>query len=153
MSGPGGVTISGNVGALSADVSGPGDLDARALKVGKAVIKDHGPGSVSLSTVSDTLDAEMHGSGELRATMAGKRLSLQMSGPGDAHIDGSVEQVTAQLSGSGSLEARQLVAAHADIQVHGPGSAAVNVNAGGKRAADKSAMLMVDRRGTHHVSE
>jgi hypothetical protein len=76
-----------------------------------------------------------------------------MSGPADAHIDGTVDQVTAELSGSGSLEARQLVAAHADIQVHGPGTAAVNVNAGGKRVADKSSMLVVDRRGTRHVSE
>jgi hypothetical protein len=145
--------MSGSVGVLSVDVSGSGDLEARGLKVGKAVVKDHGPGGVSLSTVSDTLDAELHGSGELKASMAGKRLSLHMSGPADAHIDGTVDQVTAELSGSGSLEARQLVAAHADIQVHGPGTAAVNVNAGGKRVADKSSMLVVDRRGTHHVSE
>jgi hypothetical protein len=134
-------------------VSGSGDLDAAQLKVRKAMVKGRGPGEIRLATVTDTLDAKLHSSGELSATMAGKRLQLQMSGPADAHIDGTVDQVNAQLSGAGSLEARRLAAAHADIQVRGPGSAAVNLTGGGKRLADRSSMLLVDRRGTHHITE
>jgi hypothetical protein len=152
LSGPGNAEIAGSVADLSAEVSGSGDLDAGRLKVGKAMVKSRGPGEIRLATVSDTLDAELRSSGELSATMAGKRLLLQMSGPADAHIDGTVAQVNAQLSGSGSLEARRLVATHADIKVSGPGSAAVNLVGDAKRSADRTSTLVVDRRGTHHGS-
>jgi hypothetical protein len=90
---------------------------------------------------------DIGGSGDLTASLSGKRLRLRMSGPGDARIDGTVAQVDAQITGSGSLEGRSLVAAHADIAVHGPGTAAVNVTGNGRAGAQ--AALLVDRDGSH----
>jgi hypothetical protein len=153
LGGPGNAELSGSVADLSAEVNGSGDLDGARLKVAKAMVKGRGPGEIKLATVSDTLDADLRGPGELSATMAGKRLLLQMSGPADAHIDGTVGQLNAQLSGSGSLEARHLVATHADVQVHGSGTATVNVTNGEKRVAGRTPMLLVDRRGTRHITE
>jgi hypothetical protein len=85
--------------------------------------------------------------------MAGKRLLLRMSGPGGATIDGTVEQVSAQLSGSGSLEGRQLQAARAEIDVRGPGSAAVNVEPkADKRAARAGSQLLVVERNSRRYT-
>ena len=50
---------------LKADLTGSGDIDASELKVGKAMLKSHGPGGVELAHVSDSLDAELRGSGSL----------------------------------------------------------------------------------------
>jgi hypothetical protein len=75
-----------------------------------------------------------------------------MNGPGNARIDGTVAQVDAQIAGSGSLEGRGLVAAHADIAVHGPGTAAVNVSGNGRagaQVAGRGQLLLVDRSGPH----
>jgi len=61
-----------------------------------------------------------------------------------------VAQVDAQIAGSGSLEGRGLTAAHADIAVHGPGSAAVNVTGqerAGARVENRARLLLVDRSG------
>jgi hypothetical protein len=137
-------------------MSGSGDLKADAFKVGKATVTMRGPGSAGLSTVSDSLDAELHGSGGLNAAMAGHRLTLRMSGPGDATISGTVDTVSAQLSGPGDLKGRNLVAGQADIHVSGPGSAKVHVmhpaaqqQASGQRAA----LLLVEREGQRQVQD
>lgn len=154
MNGPGNVALAGTAGELAVETGGSGDLDAGGLKAGKATVRSHGPGGVTLATVGDTLDAELHGSGGLAASLAGKRLLLRMSGPGDARIEGNVAQVDAQISGSGSLDGRGLTASHADIVVHGPGSASVNVvdKAGGRadaKTVGRGQLLLVDRSGSH----
>jgi hypothetical protein len=115
-------------------------------------VRSHGPGGVTLAGVTDTLDAELQGSGGLTASLAATRLLLRMNGPGDARIDGTVARVDAQIAGSGSLEGRGLVAAHADIAVHGPGTAAVNVTGQERadaRATNRGRLLLVDRSGPH----
>jgi hypothetical protein len=150
--GPGNACIAGNVRTFDGEVSGSGDLDAAGLKAGKATVRAHGPGGVTLATVGDTLDAELSGSGGLTANLAAKRLRLRMNGPGDARIAGTVAQVDAQLAGSGSLDGHGLTAGHADIVVHGPGTASVNVN--GKDGLDaktvgRGQLLLVDRSGSH----
>jgi hypothetical protein len=63
-----------------------------------------------------------------------------------------VAQVDAQIAGSGSLDGHGLTAGHADIVVHGPGTASVNVN--GKDRLDaktvgRGQLLLVDRSGSH----
>ena len=152
MHGPGNITLSGSTGDLNVEISGSGDLDAGGLKTARATVRSHGPGDVTLAGVTDTLDAELQGSGDLTASLSARRLLLRMNGPGDARIDGTVAQVDAQIAGSGSLEGHGLVAAHADIAVHGPGTAAVNVT-GNDRADTKRGsrgqLLLVDRRGSH----
>jgi hypothetical protein len=75
-----------------------------------------------------------------------------MNGPGDARIDGTVAQADVQIAGSGSLVGRNLTAGHADIVVHGPGTASVNVT--GKDRLDaktvaRGQLLLVDRSGSH----
>ena len=152
MHGPGNVTLSGSAGDLNVETSGSGDFDGGGLKMVRATVRGHGPGGVTLAGVTDTLDAELQGSGDLTASMAGKRLLLRLDGPGDARIIGTVAQVDAQIAGSGSLEGRGLTAAHADIVVHGPGTAAVNVT--GQERADarlknRAQLLLVDRSGPH----
>jgi hypothetical protein len=152
MNGPGNVALAGTAGELSVEIGGSGDLDAGGLKAGKATVRGRGPGGVTLATVGDTLDAELSGSGGLTASLAGKRLLLRMNGPGDARIDGTVAQVDAQIAGSGSLDGRGLTAVHADIVVHGPGTASVNVNNQGRADAKTVArgqLLLVDRSGSH----
>jgi hypothetical protein len=156
MNGPGNVALAGTVDDLTVDIGGSGDLDAGGLKTGKATVHGHGPGGVTLANVGDTLDAELSGSGGLTASVSGRRLLLRMSGPGDVRIDGNVAQVDAQLAGSGSLDGRGLTAGHADIAVHGPGTASVNVvdTAGGSARANaktvaRGQLLLVDRSGSH----
>jgi hypothetical protein len=154
MNGPGNVALAGTAGELSVEIGGSGDLDAGSLKAGKVTVRSRGPGGVTLATVGDMLDAELHGSGGLSASLAGKRLLLRMNGPGDARIDGTVAQVDAQISGSGSLDGRGLTANHADIVVHGPGTASVNVvdKAAGRADAKtvvRGQLLLVDRSGSH----
>jgi len=149
---PGNVALAGTVGDLTVEIGGSGDLDAAQLRTNKATVRGHGPGGVTLAQVSDTLDADLHGSGGIDAHLAARRLLLRMSGPGDAHIDGTVAQVDAQLSGSGSLDGRGLTATHADIVVHGPGTASVNVDDRGRTAAKtvgRGQLLLVDRSGPH----
>jgi hypothetical protein len=144
--------LSGSAGDLNVESSGSGDFDGGGLKTTRATVRGHGPGGVTLAGVTDTLDAELQGSGDLTASMTGKRLLLRLNGPGDARIDGTVAQVDAQIAGSGSLEGRGLTAARADIAVHGPGTAAVNVT-GNDRADTKRGsrgqLLLVDRSGPH----
>jgi hypothetical protein len=156
MNGPGNVALAGTVGDLTVDIGGSGDLDAGGLKAGKATVHGHGPGGVTLANVGDTLDAELSGSGGLTASVSGRRLLLRMNGPGDVRIDGNVAQVDAQLAGSGSLDGRKLTAGHADIAVHGPGTASVNVvdTGGGSGHANaktvgRGQLLLVDRSGSH----
>jgi hypothetical protein len=75
-----------------------------------------------------------------------------MRGPGDVRIDGNVAQVDARIAGSGSLDGRGLTAGHADIVVHGPGTASVHVAGPGRADAqtvDRGQLLFVDRRGSH----
>jgi hypothetical protein len=142
--GPGNACITGTVRTFDGEVDGSGDLDAANLKAGKATVRGRGPGAITLATVGDTLDAELSGSGDLTANLAAKRLLLRMNGPGDARIAGTVAQVDAQIAGSGGLDGHGLTAGHADIVVHGPGTASVNVN--GK---DRGQLLLVDRSGSH----
>ena len=152
MHGPGNVTLSGSAGDLSVEISGSGDFDAGGLKTARATVRSHGPGNVTLAGVTDTLDAELQGSGDLTASLSGQRLLLRMNGPGDARIDGTVAQVDAQIAGSGSLEGRGLTAARADIAVHGPGTAAVNVTGNARADApteNRGQLLLVDRSGRH----
>jgi len=152
MHGPGNVTLSGSAGDLDMETSGSGDFDGGGLKTARATVRGHGPGGVTLAGVTDTLDAELQGSGDLTASMAGKRLLLRLNGPGDARIIGTVAQVDAQIAGSGSLEGRGLTAARADIAVHGPGTAAVNLTGqerAGARATNRGQLLLVDRSGPH----
>jgi hypothetical protein len=137
---------------LDVQASGSGDLEAGRLNARKAMVRSDGPGDVVLATVSDTLDAEMHGSGGLTAAIAGKRLQLKLAGPGGARIEGSVDQVNAQVSGSGSLAGHRLTAGHADLEVHGPGNAVVNLAQGGKQAG-RADLLVVDRSGSHRRAE
>lgn len=153
LSGPGSVTLQGEAGELNAEVTGSDDLHAKSLKVANAVIRSHGPGGTELSTVSDTLDAELHSSGGLDASMAGKRLLLEMHGPADASISGTVDMVRARLSGSGSLGARRLVAGRADVHVDGPGSAEVYVLPQGAAAGAHASLLTVERNSTRQVME
>lgn len=56
-----------------------------------------------------------------------------MNGPGQVTLAGKTDKLDAQLSGSGELHARQLWAGQAEVVVHDPGSAMVNV-----KTADKS---------------
>ncbi|WP_075795147.1 GIN domain-containing protein [Massilia putida] len=152
MRGPGDIKLSGTSRELDLEMSGSGDLDAAGLRADKATVRGRGPGGVTLATVGDTLDAELSGSGGLTANLAAKRLLLRMHGPGDAHIDGTVAQVDAQLAGSGSLDGRGLTAGHADIAVHGPGTASVNVNGNERpdaKTAGRGQLLLVDRSGSH----
>lgn len=149
MSGPGEAALIGSADDFTVEISGSGELDAGRLAVRKAGVRDSGPGSVTLATVADTLDAELHGSGDLTAKLAGQRLRLRMDGPGDAQLDGSVAQVDAQLSGSGDLDARRLTAGHADVTVHGPGSASLRVKEGNGPAQ----LLVVDRSGTRRTAD
>jgi hypothetical protein len=150
MSGPGNVDLAGSSATLHAELSGSGDLDASHLAVINATVRTRGPGEAELSTVTGTLDAELHGSGGLAAALAGKRLVLKMNGPADADISGTVDGINAQLSGSGSLNARSLVAGHADVVVSGPGTAVVNLRS---KPATRGAMpyqprlVTIDRKG------
>ena len=77
---------------------------------------------------------------------------LRMDGPGDARIDGSVDQLSARINGSGSLAGRRLNVGQSDIQVRGPGSAAVNLAGTDKRNAERG-QLLVDRSGTHRSAD
>jgi hypothetical protein len=153
MNGPGNVALAGAAADLTVELAGSGDLDAANLKAVKATVRGRGPGGVTLAHVSDTLDAALSGSGDLTAGMSGKRLLLRMNGPGGARIDGSVAQVDAQIAGSGSLDGHGLTATHADIVVHGPGTASVNVVDRNDRADTKTVargqLLLVDRSGSH----
>jgi hypothetical protein len=149
MHGPGDITLSGSAGDLNVEISGSGNFDAGGLKTVRATVRNHGPGDVTLAGVTDTLDAELQGSGGLTANLSARRLLLRMNGPGDARIDGTVAQVDAQIAGSGSLEGRGLVAGHADIAVHGPGTAAVHVTGADARATNRAQLLLVDRSGSH----
>jgi hypothetical protein len=130
---------------LSAEVSGPGDLDAKTLQVGRAVARSRGPGNIHLNKVSDTLEAEVGGPGDLTATADCKSVRLNMHGPGEVKLDGKTATLTAQLSGSGNLNAKQLWAGQADVIVRGSGNAVVNVNG---KAAEQSRLVTYERTGT-----
>lgn len=154
LSGPGGMNLSGSSETLSADVSGSGDLDAKHLKVAKAIARSKGPGNIYLSKVSDSLDADVRGSGDLEAEPECKDVKVTMSGPGGVQLRGWTSNLNAQVTGSGSLDARDMLAKQAEVNVRGPGNATVNVE--GKVAAqgqqlisDKQRVVTVDRRGAH----
>ena len=76
-----------------------------------------------------------------------------MSGPGGVQLRGWTSSLNAQLSGSGSLDARDMLTANADVQVRGPGNVVVNVKGkvdaqGHKIVTDKERVVWIDRRGT-----
>ena len=136
---------------LKADLTGSGDIDASELKVGKAMLKSHGPGAVELAHVSDSLEAELRGSGSLKAAIEGKRLTFTSDGPGGAEISGQVEQVHARLSGSGALDGEHLTAGRTDIAVSGPGRATVHVTE--KNGSADGQLLVVQRRGSSQAPQ
>jgi hypothetical protein len=108
-----------------------------------------GPGDVTLARVTDTLDASLHGSDDLGAAIEGKRVLLKMRGPGNVRLQGHAERISAELSGSGSLQARRLSVRQTDINVCGPGSAAVNqVLEGGGREE----LVQVERGGRRQAN-
>jgi hypothetical protein len=61
--GPGNAMLSGSSAELHAETSGAGAIEAGNLNVGKATVKSRGPGSITLASISDTLDAALSGAG------------------------------------------------------------------------------------------
>jgi hypothetical protein len=153
MSSAGGISLSGSSATLSADVSGSGDLDAKGLQVARAITRSKGPGNIYLQKVSETLDAEVQGSGDVNAETECKNVKVTMSGPGGVHLRGKSATLNAQLSGSGNLDARDMLTAQADVVVHGPGRAVVNVKGkvdaqGRQIMTDQQRLVWIDRSGT-----
>jgi hypothetical protein len=65
VSGSGNVTANGTVDALTADVSGSGDIDASRVVARAATVSISGSGDIEVQA-SETLDANISGSGDVR---------------------------------------------------------------------------------------
>jgi len=123
--------------------------------VARAVMRGKGSGNITLSKVSDALEAEVRGSGDFSASPGGKTVKLTMSGPGQVRLDGKTDSLVAEISGSGDLDARQLLTGHAEVAVRGSASAVVNVQGTLDTTSkaghtDHSHVVTIDRAGTHN---
>jgi hypothetical protein len=97
---------------------------------------------------------EVRGSGDLQAEPECKNVKVSMSGPGGVQLRGWTGALSASVTGPGNLDARDMLAKQAEVNVNGPGNATINVQ--GKVAAqgqqldsDKQRVVTVDRRGAH----
>lgn len=154
MRGSGDARLGGSSKDLRAELSGSGDLQARDLAVSRATTHTRGSSTVQLNKIDESLDAEINGSGDLSATLAAKRVQLVMSGSGDVKLSGTVGTLSAKLSGSGELEARDLMANQAEVNVRGSGEAVVNVRAkpGATGVSNGvSRLVRVDRSGAKQM--
>ncbi|WP_317204025.1 GIN domain-containing protein [Janthinobacterium sp.] len=153
LRGAGGMTLAGSAATLMVELDGGGDFDGKDLKVLRASGRNRGPGNLTLGLVSEALEATLQGSGKLTATLAGKSVRLLMQGPGDAALSGSTDSIDAELSGPGNLDARRLLAGHAELRVRGPGQAFVNVRRkpGAEPGGAASRVVRVDRAGARQV--
>lgn len=153
LRGAGDLTLAGSAATLMVEIDGAGDFDGKDLKVLRASGRNRGPGNLTLGLVSEALEATLQGSGKLTAALAGKSVKLVMQGPGDAALSGSTGSIDAELSGPGKLDARQLLAGHAELRVRGPGLAFVNVRRkpGAEPGGGASRVVRVDRAGARQV--
>jgi hypothetical protein len=136
--------LSGTTAALNVEVSGSGDVDAKGLQVGRALVRSRGPGSVYLNKVNEALEADLNGSGDLSAMLECKSVKLNIGGPGDVRLDGRTATLSAMLNGSGNLSARQLWTGQASVTVRGPGTAVVNLK---EQGSDHARLVTYERTG------
>jgi len=143
ITGPGNARLRGSARDLRAEVSGSGDFDGCDLQAEKVATVQRGPGNACVAGAIRQLEAEVHGSGDLAAKVEGKRVQLQMRGPGNVRLEGHADRIRAELSGSGTLQARRLSVRQSDIDVRGPGNAAVNQ----ARDGEQDNVMLVGRAG------
>lgn len=89
-----------------------------------------GPGGVSAEGfVSEgPVSLELTGSGRLRWSGSAGALDAVLAGSGELAIEGSAESAVLLLRGSGALDARDLTASGARIEVDGSGNVSATVN-------------------------
>ena len=75
----------------------------------------------------DELDLRISGSGDMDIGFDGQLIDSRISGSGDIRLEGSVALLDHQGTGSGDLEAFDMIATEADIDLTASGDAEVNV--------------------------
>jgi hypothetical protein len=89
-----------------------------------------GDGSLTVSEfdAEGPMSLELTGEGSLTWSGRATDLDVVLAGSGDVSIEGTAESAELFLRGSGSLDARDLVADEANIELDGPGELSVTVN-------------------------
>jgi hypothetical protein len=89
-----------------------------------------GEGSLTAAEfeADEPVSLELTGAGELSWSGRATDLDVVLAGSGELSIEGSAETTEFSLRGSGTIDARDLVADAADIQLDGPGALSVTVN-------------------------
>jgi hypothetical protein len=89
-----------------------------------------GEGAMTVSEfdAEGPMSLELTGEGSLTWSGRATDLDVVLAGSGDVSIEGTAESAELFLRGSGSLDARDLVADEANIELDGPGELSVTVN-------------------------
>lgn len=90
----------------------------------------NGSGDATLGSfdADGSIKLRISGSGDLRFTGSAPRLTLEVGGSGDMRVKGDTDFVDVRLSGSGDIDARDLVANEADVELDGSGDLRLTVN-------------------------
>ena len=93
-------------------------------------IRLNGSGDVQAGAFeeADPIELEVDGSGDLSFEGSAPELVVTLDGSGDVHLIGETKFASIEASGSGDLDARQLIADEADVDLNGSGDVSLTVN-------------------------
>jgi len=91
---------------------------------------NHGSGSVFASWFDEPEDVHvfLSGSGDISFEGTAPQIFAELEGSGDLHLAGSTEFAELTLDGSGDIEASDLVAAGAEVEIEGSGDLRLRVD-------------------------
>jgi hypothetical protein len=92
------------------------------------VLHGSGDATVDAFDAADPIALRITGSGDLRFSGSAPRFTLEVNGSGDLRVTGDTDFAKVKLTGSGNVEARDLAANGADIELDGSGDARLTVN-------------------------
>jgi hypothetical protein len=112
IAGGGTMTVMGKTERLSVKIKGDGRVDARRLKARNADVRITGSGHVRLETMEKFVGREQY--------------DIEITGSGTASVAGQVEHLNVRITGSGTVEATDLGANKARVQIMGAGDVALH---------------------------
>ncbi|WP_051633105.1 head GIN domain-containing protein [Thermonema rossianum] len=127
--GSGKITLHGRTNALKIDLQSSGIVEAYDLQAPTASISVMGSGSVLIKNKlkGKNYFIENQGSGEIEANLLCEKISVEQMGSGKITLHGRADVLEIDLQGSGIVEAYDLQAASADINILGSGDVEVMV--------------------------
>ncbi|HNQ13026.1 MAG TPA: DUF2807 domain-containing protein [Bacteroidia bacterium] len=129
--------LEGNVEELDYSISSGGKLSINGAKVKRVDLLFNNIDEIEISGSSqifaqdrincDHLQIDISGTGRFEGLVKSNSISTRISGTGKSVLGGETNQLNVSISGAGAVEAENLSANNADIDISGIGKVSVNV--------------------------